>query len=268
MARITTERRQVAQLSDFNHEDMKGALPVIPCTQKSSTRNFKPPETIQSDFKRLLEHDVPYTNFTFDLIHDWFDHMANTEEHCFIRAQQTPIDWKSKIGNSDMSTNFKVAHDTPVYKGDMAIREDGQIYLLNWMVQNHPNNQATQSILCNAYFTIVRDRPERTDENGYLTDEAGLDVIVPELPGTHTEYAGRPDFALSQGAAGILPDHLITVSLQWNQKTKDIRIGDYFELGGYTYRIVNVSMAEVDINREHGVLLMNARRAAGGKNGD
>ncbi|MBQ6949091.1 MAG: transporter substrate-binding domain-containing protein, partial [Firmicutes bacterium] len=34
-----------------------------------------------------------------------------------------PIDWKSKIGNSDMSTNFKTSYETLIQKGDYVIRE-------------------------------------------------------------------------------------------------------------------------------------------------
>ena len=34
-----------------------------------------------------------------------------------------------------MSTNFKVTHETPIRKGDMVIREDGIVYLLNWNIQ-------------------------------------------------------------------------------------------------------------------------------------
>lgn len=254
MGRVSFDRRK----------DMTGAIPLIPAISEESTKNFRPPATIESDFRRLLAHDVPHVNFTFDLVRDWYKHLQPDTDHIYIRAQQTPIDWKSKIGNSDMSTNFKVSHDIPIYKGDMVIREDGKIYLLNWMIQYHPNNQATQSILCNANLTFERYCPEVTDDNGYLMSPAMLEVIAPSIPCTHTEYAGRPDYMLSQGAAGINPDHLITVSVQWNSRTKEIRIDDIFTLGDFTYRVVNVSLAEVDIDQEHGVLILNAKRVAGG----
>ena len=103
-------------------------------------------------------------NFTFELVHDWFDLNEEDYEPIYLRAQQTPIDWKSKIGNSDMSTNFKVTHDIPIYKGDMVIREDGTVFMLNWSVQNHANNQATQSIECNATITVTREVDDVVDE--------------------------------------------------------------------------------------------------------
>jgi len=65
-----------------------------------------------------------------------------------------------------MSTNFKVAKKDTIHKGDMVIREDGVIYLLNWNVQNHPNNWSTQSTECNANIEFVRKVPDKTDENG------------------------------------------------------------------------------------------------------
>lgn len=78
------------------------------------------------------------------------------------------------------------------------------------------------------------------------------------------EYAGRPDYAASQGQLGINADHLITISLQWNSRTKNIEVDDEFALGKHTYRVVNVSIAEVNIDQTYGVLTLNAKRIAGG----
>lgn len=245
-------------------KEIQGAYHPIPAMKKQSTKDFRPPPTIESDFRRLLTHDVPNVNYTFELIHDWY--AANTSGYMpiYIRAQQTPIDWKSKIGNSDMSTNFKVTHDIPIYKGDIAVREDGAMFLLNWNIQNHPNNQASQSIECNAQQKFTRNKTEVTNDDGYLISEGGVSVVAPIIPCVHEEYAGRPDYAASQGVMGINADHLITVSLQWNEKTKDIRLNDEFIIGSFTYRVINISIAEVHIGKEHGILKLNARRVAGG----
>lgn len=141
--------------------EIKEAHSPIPSPKSESTRSFAVPETMEADFERLLEHDHPNI-FTFQLIRDWYDQ----DEKKFIRASQTPIDWKSKIGNSDMNTNFKVGKSTEIRKGDMVIREDGTIFLLNWSVQNHPNNWATQSAECNANAEFTRRIPDRTDKRG------------------------------------------------------------------------------------------------------
>ena len=197
-------------------------------------------------------------------MHDWYAAQEEEYSPIYLRAQQTPIDWKSKIGNSDMSTNFKVTHDIPIYKGDIVIREDGMIYLLNWNIQNHANNQATQSIECNTLIEITREVPEQTDEFGMLIDTPPREIIVPSIPCVHAEYAGRPDYAASQGQPGINADHLISLQLQWNSHTKNIRVNDEFTIGAYTYRVINVSIAQVNIDQSYGIIDLNARRVAGG----
>lgn len=63
-----------------------------------------------------------------------------------IRAEYFPINWKSKIGNSDANSNFKTDYSVIIYKGDILIREDGNVYIANWKVQNNPNNQTTQAV--------------------------------------------------------------------------------------------------------------------------
>ena len=39
---------------------------AIPAPQRGSRKNFRPPVTIESDFKRYLDHDVPHANYTFE----------------------------------------------------------------------------------------------------------------------------------------------------------------------------------------------------------
>lgn len=254
MAKIVWDRR----------EDIQAAKEKIPDVKLPSRKDFRPPPTIHSDFRRLLDHEVPYVNYTYELVRDWYEIEKDGYEKIYLRGQQTPIDWKSKIGNSDMSTNFKVTHDIPIRKGDMVIREDGMVYLLNWNVQNHANNQATQSIECNATVEFERWFGDETDERGFLVRAGEYRVIAPKIPIIHAEYAGRPDFSMSQGLPGVVPNHLITVSLQWNSVTKGINIDDRFVIGDYTYRVINVSIAEVNIDKEHGVLILNAKKVAGG----
>ena len=131
MAKVVWDRRN----------NIRTAFNTIPQKAELSRKDFRPPPTIEDDFRRQLDHDVPHVNFTFEQVHDWFDMSEDDYVPTYIRAQQTPIDWKSKIGNSDMSTNFKVTHDLPIHKGDIVIREDGVVFMLNWNVQNHANNR-------------------------------------------------------------------------------------------------------------------------------
>ena len=256
MARVVWDRR----------ENIQKARKTIKYTQRASHENFRPPSQIETDFRRLLDHDVPHINFTFEILHNWYDKDVEGYKPIYIRAQQTPIDWKSKIGNSDMSTNFKTSYETPIQKGDYAIREDGALYMLNWNITNHANNQATQSVECNAVVDFTREFPPEVDPNtGIQTGkDGGRRVIVAQIPISQSEYAGRPDFSGSSGQAGMHPDHLISVYLQWNPTTRTIRLDDEFILGDFTYRVINISLAEVQVDRDHGVLTLNAKRVAGG----
>ena len=306
-------------------DDIRSAKNVIPFKQKESREDFRPPSRILSDFQRLLSHDVPNVNWTFELVHDWYkvinvtDEMLDetsvasfvkmyergtrylrkavpatepTEDHQwdityyalnedgsyetteeyepeYIRGQQTSIDWKSKIGNSDMSTNFKTDYTHRIKKGDYVIREDGTLYMLNWNITLHANNQATQSTECNAVVDITREYPPELDEKGYVLMEGGRRPVAAGLPINHTEYAGRPDYSGASLQAGMHPDHLITVSCQWNKTTRQIRLDDEFIIGDFTYRVMNISLAEVQIDKDFGVLVLNAKRVAGGSvNGD
>ena len=301
--------------------DIKQAKQLIPFSPLPSYEDFRPPRTIETDFQRLLQHDVPHVNWTFELIHDWYyvwtvpaeeletltepellrmykrgtrilrthteeedpetgeivttntyyalaedGSFEETDEYEpeFIRGQQTSIDWKSKIGNSDMSTNFKTDYTHNIDKGDYVIREDGVLYMLNWNITLHANNQATQSTECNAVVDITREFPDTVDEKGYLIEPGGRRAVCPKLPINHSEYAGRPDYSGASMQAGMHPDHLITVTCQWNKGTRQIRLDDEFIIGDFTYRVINISMAEVQIDEDYGVLVLNAKRVAGG----
>lgn len=254
MARIVWDRR----------ENIQNAIRLIPPVVAKSRKDFRPPPTIEDDFRRQLEHDVPYVNFTYELVRDWFSVKEEGYEPIYLRGQQTPIDWKSKIGNSDMNSNFKTTHDIPLHKGDMVIREDGKVYILNWEIQNHANNQATQTAECNGTLTFVRHINDIVSVEGYLIEPRHDAIIVPPIPVIHEEYAGRPDFSATREIPGINADHLITVSMQWNSRTKNIRLDDEFEIGCFTYRVINISFAEVNIDNENGILKINAKRVAGG----
>lgn len=211
---------------------------------------FYIPPTVQSDFTDWLNTDVQNANYTFRMIRDWYDQQELPE----IRAMYFPIAWKSKIGNSDANSNFKTDYGVIIRKGDLAIREDGGIYMLNWTVQRNPNNQSSQAIACNAKLTFMREVEEKLDDRGFLLEEAGTIEIAPDMPCVYAEYTGRPDYASSYNTPGISPDHLLVVQVQFNSHTDGIRLGDEFELTHTRYRIVNRVDSEVELNREYGII--------------
>jgi len=183
----------------------------------------------------------------------------------FIRATYIPLAWKSKIGHSDMGSNFFADAKADVKKGDIVIREDGEIYLLDWKVQRRPNTQTTQAKDCNVMMEIYRDVGETLDTLGYVVTPAHRALIVPPIPCVWTAHTGRPDYANSYNTPGIHADILLDGWVQWNDTTKNIRVGDEFVWGINTYRIINVLLSEIDMLGEYGLLNLNARRAAGGE---
>ena len=127
-----------------------------------------------------------------------------------------------------------------IQKGDIVIREDGRIFMLNWQVQDMPNNQTTQAIVCNALLSFTRHMDEEVDERGILVREAYDQEIVPAIPCVFSEYAGRPDYVPGYNIPGISADHPLTVQLQWNERTRLLRISDKFRLLHSQYRIVDI----------------------------
>ena len=61
-------------------DDIRNARKTIPFKEKPSKENFKPPARIHSDFTRLLQHDVPNVNWTFELIHNWYYVNTQTDD--------------------------------------------------------------------------------------------------------------------------------------------------------------------------------------------
>lgn len=239
------------------------AFTIKPFQPAASSKEFFIPPAIQSDFENYLLDDVPNHNYTFELLRNWYDRGKEDYAPEFIRGMLFSINWKSKVGNTDANSNFRTHLRVDIRKGDMVIRDDGVIFMLNWQVQRHVNNQSTQAIDCNAFIDFYREVDELLDERGYLVEEAHRKTIVPGLPSVYSEYAGRPDYATNYNTPGITPDHLLTVQIQYNERTKDLRIGDKFELMHSTYHIVHMIDREVDIDNQYGIINITARRSAG-----
>lgn len=194
---------------------------------------------------------------------DWYAREREGYTPVFLRALYFSINWKSKIGNSDANSNFKTSYRVKIRKGDIVIREDGRVYMLNWKVQEMPNNQTTQAIDCNATLTFTRHRDEAVDERGFLVEEAHEEIVVPSIPCVYAEYTGRPDYAANYNTPGISQDHLLTVQVQWNERSRNLRVGDEFRLLHSQYRIVDLVGTELDIRQEYGILNLMARKVAG-----
>lgn len=111
---------------------------------------------------------------------------------------------------------------------------------------------------------IWRTVDEVLDEYGYVIEPAHDECIVPPIPCVWTNHSGRPDYVVAYNTPGIHPDNLFDGWVQWNDVTKNIRIGDEFLWGHERLRIVNVHISEVEMLGEYGIIDLNAKRVAGG----
>ena len=174
------------------------------------------------------------------------------------------MDWKSKVGNSDASANFKTDWLNPIWKGDYIIRDHGEILLLTWDIKEHMNNQATQAQICNLKLTLMRHVQATADARGFIETPAHDETILFEHPATFTPYAGRPDYIATANVPGINADSLMSGQIQFNEQTKRITVNDEFEYGGFTYRLINVDWSEVNYDNTAGIINFNCKRVAGG----
>ena len=135
--------------------------------------------------------------------------------------------------------------------------------MLNWNVQKHISNQATQAVECNHYLTLERHINAATDDRGFVIEPEREETIIDHMPVVISDYAGRPDYAAAVGIPGIQADMLTAGQIQVNEQTKKIRINDEYDYGGFRYRIINISWPEVSIDGTYGILNFNAKRVAG-----
>lgn len=189
--------------------------------------------------------------------------MADTNP--FIRCVMFPINWKSNFAAADEGVNIRTDFTHKIKKGDMILREDNEYYLLNWAVHSQVNNQPSQAKRCNLLLTIKRQVPEVVDNKGYLVSPAGVEAFIEDMPVCVYQYDGRPDYAPSFNTPGITADALTILDLQWNKKTANIKVDDEFVWGTSTFRIINVNMSGVNIDKTAGLLQLHARRVAGGE---
>lgn len=243
-------------------------FPIKPFVGAPSSKEFYVPPEVQTDFERYLDTDIPNVNFTFEVVSDWTKRADPDYEKRFLRAEMYPINWKSNFANADYTMNFKTDLRVVVQKGDLVIREDGQIRLLNWKVERHINDQSTQAQECNLLLDIKRQMPEEVSPTtGMLVKEAYEKAVATQQPCSIFQYDGRPSYDMNTNAAGIAPDAITMLQVQWNPETRAIRIGDEFDWFVDRYRIINIDYGGIDVSQTSGVLKMHAKKVAGGSVG-
>lgn len=250
-------------------DDEMSVFNITPSPLTASTRSFLIPPTILSDYENYLMTEVPNAVFDFQVLHNWYDKDDATKEPYMLRAEYFPINWKSKVGNSDMNYNWYANTHADVRKGDIVIKEDGELLMLNWNIQQYINAKTTQAITCNHMLKVDRHVPAKADKRGYVITEAHDETIVEPIPCVMSEYAGRPDYMIAQNSPGIHADMLTVCDVQYNESTANIELEDVFIYGKYTYKIIHIDQTQVEFiggqtgEEIFGILRLYCRQVAG-----
>ena len=241
----------------------------IPYVPQGTSKRFRVPRTLAADFDAFLNRDIPNTNMDFELLHDWYDKFEKGYEPVYIRGEIYPDSTKSRYENTDNNMNLRCSVTSRIRKGDMVIEPDGTIYILDWDVHLESNNAPTRALRCNMLLTIQRFQEAEVDDLGYVINgsEEGFVDIVNDLPCNAYRYDGRPEYVAVSGTPGATPNALTLMTVQYNDKTKNIHINDEFNWGNETYIVIDVNRVGVNIGGNFGTLKLQAKKKAGGISG-
>lgn len=235
-----------------------------PYRPEGTNKRFYIPPTLASDFTEFLDNDIPNTVMDFIVYHDWYDQYKDGYVDKVVRGELYPDTSKSRYTNTDNVMNIRCGIDSGILKGDIVKDENGVLYVLDWEVHLQSNNAPSRALRCNMSLTVERWRHEKVDEEGYLVEEEGWDTIVDRLPANAYRYDGRPEYSAIAATPGITPNALTLMTVQYNDKTKNIRIGDRFMWGNEYYEIVDVNRIGVSLDETFGCITLQAKKAAGG----
>ena len=252
------------------------SIPYIP---QPTSKRFRVPRTLAADFDAFLNQDIPNTVMDFEVIPDWYMKFREDYEPRYIRGEIYPDSTKSRYENTDNNMNFRASVTSGIKKGDMLVEPDGTIYILDWDVHLESNNAPSRALRCNMFLTVERYADAEVDDDGYVIDDLGFVVsgetfdhgnegtyekIVNHLPANAYRYDGRPEFVAVSATPGAIANALTLMTVQYNEQTKNIHIGDTFTWDRETYEIVDVNRVGIDLHGRYGTLKLQAKKQAGG----
>jgi hypothetical protein len=256
----------------------------IPYVPEGTSKRFRVPRTLAADFDAFLNRDIPNTNMDFEVLRNWYDKFKEDYKPSYVRGELYPDSTKSRYENTDNNMNIRCSVSSGIQKGDMLIEPNGNVYVLDWAVQLQSNNAPSRALRCNLNLEIYEYKDVEVDSEGFLIDEEGYvisgetypednpnesnkKVIVEAIPANAYRYDGRPEFVAVSGTPGAVAGVLTLLTVQFNNQTKNIKIGQYFDWGGNTYEIVDVNAVGLNLDQTFGTLKLQAKRAAGGLHG-
>lgn len=179
----------------------------------------------------------------FTLLQNWYEQFGEQYEPTVIRGEFYQETAKSRYSNTDNEVNIRCDVNSGIRKGDMLIASNNnEVYLLDWEVTLQSNNAPSRALRCNFNLTIKRHMPEETDDRGYLIKPERDEMIVDALPANAYFYDGRnASYYAANSTPGVAPDVNALVTVQLNDRTRNIRIGDNFIWGNDQYQVTDVS---------------------------
>ena len=165
---------------------------------------------------------------------------------------------------SCQGAEFRSDMNSGIKKGDILIGPDETIYLLDWEVPPQPNNMMSRALRCNVVTSFMRYQEEEVDDNGYLIAEEGWAEIAGSIPCNAYRHDGRLEFSANSHLPGVIPNTVTLISVQYNEKTKNIKPDDIFVWGNDTYVVADVNLVGVNIHETSGVIQLQAKKKAGG----
>ena len=241
----------------------------IPYVPQGTTKRFRVPRTLAADFDRFLEQDIPNTVMDLEILSNWYDQFKDNYQPKYVRGEVYPDSTKSRYENTDNIMNLRCSVKSGIRKGDMVIEPDNEVYILDWHVHLESNNAPTRMLRCNMMLNIERFIEAETDDLGYVRpgSKSGKKKIVDRLPCNAYRYDGRPEYVAISNTPGITPNALTLMTVQFNNKTKNIHIDDVFNWGNETYRIIDINRVGIDIFEKYGTLKLQAKKEEGGLHG-
>ena len=242
------------------------SIPYIP---QGTNKRFHVPRTLAADFDAFLNRDIPNTNMDFEVLKSWYDKDKEGYKPSYVRGEIYPDSTKSRYENTDNNMNIRCSVSSGIRKGDMLIQPNGEIFVLDWAVALQANNAPSRALRCNMILKIEQKLDEDIDEEGYVRHNGfpTIKTIVPEIPCNAYRYDGRPEYVAVSGTPGTMAGVLTLMTVQYNECTKNIKIGYDFAWGDEEYEIVDVSRVGIDVTGTHGTLKLQAKRKAGGLHG-
>lgn len=172
-----------------------------------------------------------------------------------VRLDKVNYRTRNGITNSDdvvfaeLSSNLKM--------GDYLSYKNETMLITQLKENEFPKCYEFTTTTCNTKLNVTRYQLMVQDEDGNIITPEG-DVNIAEDLFCSTLFNSF-QFKTTVGNVGVVPENQLLISCQFNDITKDVKIGDKF-VWFDEYRIISIDRSQIDISNLYGLLSFNAER--------